>query len=248
MNPFGMWYVSPGDLPVVWFPPFANEPMHPQMYTAPPSFLPHRSTGEYDHGITPSPRQVQAASLETSPPSQSTLVPSFKKVSAPLQPKATQRKPIRRDSEYRVKGQNSKRNVFSNIIRHMMSFLRRPRASLELINKILKRHNLSVTSDDFYKYVGEIYLPNYINMSIINGIWFGKEKEGPHLVEDLELRKVMRIASYNFLAQSAHRCILLAKKIREEIKTDHYARIRYAMALLRQEHPRTWYCSSYKFK
>ena len=42
----------------------------------------------------------------------------------------------------------------------------------------------------------------------------------------------MRIASYSFLGNDAHRCILLAKKIRAEIKTDHYVRIRLAMSML----------------
>lgn len=54
----------------------------------------------------------------------------------------------------------------------MVCFLRRKKASLSLVERIIDQHELDVTPDDFYTYVNGIHLPNYIKMDIVTGMWF----------------------------------------------------------------------------
>jgi hypothetical protein len=54
----------------------------------------------------------------------------------------------------------------------MVCYIRRKTASLPLIEKIISKLNLSVTSNDFYEYVSNIQLPNYIKMDLIYSMWF----------------------------------------------------------------------------
>ena len=46
------------------------------------------------------------------------------------------------DNEYRIKEQNAQRNIISNIAHHLMSFIRKDMFSKELVEKIIRIHNI----------------------------------------------------------------------------------------------------------
>lgn len=129
-----------------------------------------------------------------------------------------------------------KRNIFSNIVRHMINYIRRKSVSRPKVEAAIAKNRLSLTPQDFYAFLDSIKLSNYIRVETVRQLWFHPGGRTPSRVE-AENAKVLRIISNYFLESAAHLAAQLAKKIRPDYKDEHHKKIREILRILREPAP-----------
>lgn len=139
---------------------------------------------------------------------------------------STQKKQKESDSEYRLKVQDTKRNTFSNVIRHLLMFIRNRKVSLPIVENIIEKRRLSVKSAQFYAYLSGIRLNTYIRNKTIKELWTKKDTRNKNSETQAQLSLLFRILSEYYLSNNGRLAVELARKIRRKFKLDHHQKIR----------------------